>query len=126
MGHGWEHRIWSDQNYSDDVIQRTHDSFMESSLAPSEVDTSVALEGPSIESPVIACAWSEAWLPFRPMVYTVAWLSRSTRLDFSCSDSKSLVERARVGDAGVGGAPEGVARGIWYARDVCEVDWEGA
>ena len=85
----------------------------------------MVLGGPSVPSP--ACACSELWLLFLAALYSDVCTSRSSRLDFSCSESRSLVERARVGDAGVGAAP-GVAlpKALWYAREVCEVDWEGA
>lgn len=48
--------------------------------------------------------------------------SRSSRLDFSCSDIKSLVERAREGDVGVVGVREGGGTEGEGKRNACEGD----
>ena len=107
-------------------MHRTHDSFMECSLTPSDVETSVVLDGPSVPKVDIPGCVRDVWLPFRATLYTPECPSRSSRLDFSCSDNRSLVERARVGEAGVGGTPEALlVRGKWYGRVPCDIDWEG-
>lgn len=44
----------------------THDSFMDISLAPSEVEMSVMLDGASAPRPITWWEWKELWLLFLP------------------------------------------------------------